>query len=171
MCEMKKCSVCGIEKPVSEFSKSYPNRCKACVAEHTKEVRRAAKAEIRSQNSENIAKSGDMCSQIGENRSQWVKATVRNTGEVVMVRPSDKPVNVSMAFYEMENGRKFMPFHLQFEKEIDWEQRRYEIAKSIFSKLIFMPQEDHSLTAEADAQSAVEYADILIAELKKGGQE
>ncbi len=37
------CAVCGKEKPVSEFSKSYPNRCKECVAEHTRKVRKEAK--------------------------------------------------------------------------------------------------------------------------------
>lgn len=44
MSEYKKCEVCGETKPVGEFSKSYPRRCKACVAEHMREVRRAAKA-------------------------------------------------------------------------------------------------------------------------------
>lgn len=33
------------EKHISEFSKSYPRRCKACVAEHTKMVRERAKQE------------------------------------------------------------------------------------------------------------------------------
>jgi len=29
----KKCEVCGVVKPLSQFSKSYRNRCKQCVAE------------------------------------------------------------------------------------------------------------------------------------------
>lgn len=37
--------VCGQKKHISEFSKSYPRRCKACVAEHTKMVRERAKQE------------------------------------------------------------------------------------------------------------------------------
>lgn len=33
----KKCEVCGRLLPESEFSKSYRNRCKECVAKQTKE--------------------------------------------------------------------------------------------------------------------------------------
>ncbi len=44
------------------------------------------------------------------------------------------------------------------EKKIDWEQRRYEIAKELFCNY---PQ------MECTAQEAVEWADDLIEELKK----
>ena len=37
--ETKKCEVCGENKPQSEFSKSYRNRCRACVAEQTRNAR------------------------------------------------------------------------------------------------------------------------------------
>ena len=40
---VKKCTVCGKVKYESEFSKSYPHRCKECVAEHTRMVRQRAK--------------------------------------------------------------------------------------------------------------------------------
>lgn len=40
----KKCEVCGRLLPESEFSKSYRNRCKECVAKQTKEKRDQAKA-------------------------------------------------------------------------------------------------------------------------------
>lgn len=60
-----------------------------------------------------------------------MKAKVKDTGEVVEVRPCSEPLNVRLAFYETENGRKFPMFALEFEKEIDWEQRRYEIAKDV----------------------------------------
>lgn len=39
----KVCEICGKEKPLSEFSKSYKNRCKECVAEMTRENRRLEK--------------------------------------------------------------------------------------------------------------------------------
>ena len=39
----KKCTECGQTKHISEFSKSYPNRCKTCVAEHTRQMRAAEK--------------------------------------------------------------------------------------------------------------------------------
>lgn len=49
--------------------------------------------------------------------------------------------------------------------EIDWEQRRYEIAKDLY------PIACHDMnpleSKEAPAKAAVELADILIAELKK----
>lgn len=54
---------------------------------------------------------------------------------------------------------------------IDWEQRRYEIAKDIFVHRMMLPQERLSLTEEGDAEIAVDLADALIAELKKGGEE
>ena len=41
--ETIKCTVCGKEKPLSEMSKSYPTRCKECVAEHTRLVRQRAR--------------------------------------------------------------------------------------------------------------------------------
>ena len=37
------CEVCGKQKTRSEMSKSYPHRCKECVAEHTRQVRADAK--------------------------------------------------------------------------------------------------------------------------------
>lgn len=61
-------------------------------------------------------------------------------------------------------------------KEIDWEQRRYEIAKE-FSPMAFrkeydmsMSRIDYGLDNRNVAQRAVNYADALIAELKKGGE-
>lgn len=35
----KKCEICGENKPQSEFSKSYRNRCRACVVEQTRKTR------------------------------------------------------------------------------------------------------------------------------------
>lgn len=115
--EYKICEVCGQEKHISEFSKSYPRRCKACVAEHTKMVRERAKQEQnRSKNT--------------ENRAEMQK-----------------------------NG-------------IDWEQRRYEIAKDMMAAFlsnscsaIYMGNTDEQ------AKYAVGYADALIAELKKGDKD
>lgn len=46
-------------------------------------------------------------------------------------------------------------------KEIDWEQRRYEIAKSVY------PVVANDCVADKAAGLAVHYADALIEELKK----
>ena len=51
-----------------------------------------------------------------------------------------------------------------FGKEIDWEQRRYEMAKDVLIALISKPE--IVLTAH-DAKVAIRYADALIEELKK----
>lgn len=40
----KKCEICGEIKFIGDFSKSYKNRCKSCVAEHTRSIRALQKA-------------------------------------------------------------------------------------------------------------------------------
>lgn len=156
--EYKVCEVCGQEKHISEFSKSYPRRCKACVAEHTKMVRERAKHEQnRSKNT--------------ESRAEMQKVVVKDTGETVMVRPCREPLNARLAFYETEDGRKFPMFALEFSKEIDWEQRRYEIAKDMMAVIERHNNETTGFKNPThQAQYAIECADALIDELKKGGQ-
>lgn len=97
----KKCEICGRELPISDFSKSYRNRCKVCVAEQGREQRK--------------------------------------------------------------NGKLMKPF-------IDWESRRYEIAKAMLPSCVceFSSMDDGRL--EKGAEYAVQCADALIAELQKGGQ-
>ena len=61
-------------------------------------------------------------------------------------------------------------------KGIDWEQRRCEIAKEILpnAKYYQRYRSDgllHNLTMEESVKVAVLYADALIAELKKGGEQ
>lgn len=55
------------------------------------------------------------------------------------------------------------------QKEINWEQRRYEIAKEVY------PIVCHDMNPSADkvepAKTAVELADLLIAELNKESKE
>ena len=53
-------------------------------------------------------------------------------------------------------------------KTIDWEQRRYEIAKKVFPAIFFADKP--KLTLQEAAHEAVRYADALIDELKKGGE-
>ena len=98
------CEVCGERKAKSEMSKSYTHRCKKCVAEHTRQVRKEAK---------------QSCEQICD--------TIK--------------------------------------KDIDWEQRRYEVAKSAMVGLMA----GHNAIYDADklASVAMTYADALIKELQK----
>ena len=58
-------------------------------------------------------------------------------------------------------------------KTIDWEQRRYEIAKEMLSVIYYddKPQEGEDyLTLNEAAHEAVRYAEALITELKNGGK-
>ena len=58
-------------------------------------------------------------------------------------------------------------------KAIDWEQRRYEIAKEMLPAIYYddKPQEGEDyLTLNEAAHEAVRYAEALITELKKGGK-
>ncbi len=51
------------------------------------------------------------------------------------------------------------------ERDVDWEQRRYEIAKDIYP--IVCHDMNPSADKETPAKTAIELADLLIAELKK----
>ena len=58
-----------------------------------------------------------------------------------------------------------MPDIEEGNKAIDWEQRRYEIAKYILSQSFMLGR------AEYTAANALYYADALIGELKKGTEQ
>ncbi len=61
-----------------------------------------------------------------------------------------------------EAATKYCREH-SYNKQIDWEQRRYEIAKDAMTTLISSP-----ILSDAEIpQVAVKYADALIEELKK----
>lgn len=152
--DYKVCTECGQEKHVSEFSKSYPHRCKACVAEHTRMVRERAKQE------QNRAENTEI-------RSEMQKVVVKYTGETVRVRPCREPLNAKLAFYETDDGRKFPMFALEFSKEIDWEQRRYEIAKEAIRGVALNADCFTRIEIETTVNNALELADLLIVELKK----
>ena len=66
-----------------------------------------------------------------------------------------------------------MPDIEEGSKAIDWEQRRYEIAKEMLPAIYYdnKPQEGEDyLTLNEAAHEAVRYAEALITELKKGGE-
>ena len=74
---------------------------------------------------------------------------LQSTGYVVKETPEE-----ILAMPDIEEGSKV----------IDWEQRRYEIAKHILSQSFTLGR------AEDTATNALYYADALIEELKKGGK-
>lgn len=91
-----------------------------------------------------------------------MKARYKNTGETVEVEPIGTG-NCTVVLYQAKDGRKFPMYALEFEKDIDWEQRRYEIAKDVFASTYDIFQN------KGLEKMAVHAADALIAELKKGG--
>lgn len=97
---MKRCEICGEAKPLSEFSKSYKNRCKKCVSEETRCKRRG---------------------------------NINKTNTVVPT--------------------------------INWEQRRYEIARDIVANSFSTPMGNTSMVSYI--HDCVQVADLLIEELKK----
>lgn len=73
-----------------------------------------------------------------------------------------------MTKIEMQAMDAVIGIHREMRKmnEPDWEKRRYEIAKEVFSK----SWADSVLTDEYMAEKAVAAADALVAELKKGAK-
>ena len=66
---------------------------------------------------------------------------------------------------------KYLENNLEFleEKDIDWEERRYEIARQIMDSQLSCCGYERSMIEPA-VKFSVECADALIAELKKGGE-
>lgn len=153
--QTKKCEICGEIKSASEFSKSYKHRCKECVAEQTRLAR--AGTEVVKEASRAVQK---------EDRP-FRKAVVKDTGETVMVRMCREPLTVRMAQYETEEGRKFPMFALEYEKEIDWEQRRYDLIRDFYLKWTDIEDFKNDAILEIRFNEAIKTADALINRLKK----
>lgn len=56
------------------------------------------------------------------------------------------------------------------QRDIDWEQRRYEVARDLFVGTVTGNTDLTTEFFQKQAQRAVQAADALIAELKKGGE-
>lgn len=95
-----------------------------------------------------------------------MKAKIKSTGETVNVH---EDINGD---FVTESGSLYRNWQLEFEKEIDWEQRRYELAKELMRGFATNP---HNMLVDAKigtlAEWSVSGADALIAELRKGGAE
>ena len=71
------------------------------------------------------------------------------------------PMNIYWDFEDVEE---------ELTKEIDWEERRFELSKSIIAARLSNPDKWSFNEKPKDmAVSVVRYADALITELKKGG--
>lgn len=112
-----------------------------------------------------------------------MKKRIRKTGEIVDVISYNKYTNTARnsdldwVSYIDSKGReheheKGLNIYWDFEDvegapntEIDWGQRRYEIAKEVFASIY-----DFTIDRINFAKYAVDAADTLIAELKKGDE-
>ena len=105
-----------------------------------------------------------------------MKAKVKATGKVIILNENVSLIEYARGMYRDTEGNKYHCKELEFikekvEKPIDWEQRRYEISKAVMQGRLSNQYGD-VLVGERDfagvTASAVEFADALIAELKKG---
>ena len=109
-----------------------------------------------------------------------MKAKIRKTGEVVDVicyNGYTERLSTDRVSYIDSNGREVarenLNFYWDFEpmepaettinKGIDWEQRRYEIAKQIFTDRLNRCTRD---TTEMAAEKSIMYADMFIDKLR-----
>lgn len=100
-----------------------------------------------------------------------MKARIKGSGEIVEVKQKGT-VHVSSPAYHTTDNRIIPQFALEFEKDVDWEHRRYEIAKDMMAALLSNYSDNiHSDNPDEQAKYAVVFADALIEELKKGGEQ
>lgn len=99
-----------------------------------------------------------------------MKARIKTTGEIVEVEDlyDDGTALVKDRYFKVSE----LDFFEDFET-IDWEQRRYEIAKSAMQGMLahstrYKPRNPNMNWHNAIAEEAKELSDALIKELKKG---
>lgn len=95
-----------------------------------------------------------------------MKAKVIETGEIVDVRPNgEKTIQHRCTTFVTEDGREILGVELDILSAIDWEQRRYEIAKDVMAASFTQPMAGVSIASYV--HNCVLWADALIEELKK----
>lgn len=103
-----------------------------------------------------------------------LKAKIKNTGEIIKVVNYNSGSELVDLLFPTSNGDRILnSWDVVFldeeeHKPIDWEQRRYEIAKDVLSSSFSTPMEGTSIISYV--RSYVQIADILVAELKGGEQ-
>ena len=99
-----------------------------------------------------------------------MKAKIKSTGEIVDISPSGvTSVQRTCTKYATKDGRELLDLALEFLPNIDWEQRRYEIAKEAMNGLLSAPVVDGvnpNPSFKDIATFSVRLADALIKELK-----
>ena len=99
-----------------------------------------------------------------------MKAKVKNTGEIVDVHPNgEKIIHLRCTNFATGDGRELLDMELDFLPTIDWEQRRYEIAKAALSGVLSSPTLNKvvPLSFMTMCKWSVNLADAIIEELRK----
>lgn len=114
-----------------------------------------------------------------------MKARIKATGNIIDVSQTESIITsrgVERQYISNSDERCFyLQSELEFihekpQKDIDWEERRYEIARQMlpvtsnFTELACNGISQRRICREDAVQYAIKYADTLIAELKKGGE-
>ena len=102
-----------------------------------------------------------------------MKARIKDTGEVVDVHWEGE-LDAWLGKLCSGRFREFKERVLEFleTNNIDWSQRRYEIAKEMLTAFLSNSCSNVYMgNPDEQAKYAVRFADALIAELKKGGQD
>lgn len=92
-------------------------------------------------------------------------AKIKKTGEIITVKYID-----TLGQYKVKDGRLFLPQELVFpispvQKNIDWEQRRFELVKSALQGMLANP-----ITKNIDnklVDTSILIADVVIEKLKE----
>ena len=109
-----------------------------------------------------------------------MKAKVKATGEIIDVSLTESIITSrGVEKQYVDNKREWCTYvqsELEFinkepQREIDWEQRRYEIAKEAVRGIALNSDCFTRIEIETTVNNALELADLLIAELKKGGNQ
>ena len=95
-----------------------------------------------------------------------MKAKIKATGEIINIADYARVVlnQCDSRGNPIELGFDEVEILQEDTSDIDWEQRRYKIAKEVFASIY-----DFTIDRINFAKYAVDAADTLIAELKKGG--
>lgn len=102
-----------------------------------------------------------------------MKAKIRGTNEIVEVKPkgTSKTIRMSCSEFVSEDGRVFPSIYLDIINDIDWEARRYELAKEYSKEFVRLQHyaglSENGLSNPKVVEWSVELADLLIKELQK----
>lgn len=111
-----------------------------------------------------------------------MKAKIKKTGEVIEVSQIEDIITKRGVEHQYVDNKRSWCYYVQSElefikeephKTIDWEQRRYEIAKTVIHGQLtspIIPGVDPNPSITDLAKWSVNIANALIAELKKGGE-